>query len=557
MSDLTVSYTLTGNHIVWNFDGGNMPIELYLMPAKSLELGTQSYFSLIGKPRVLPRYAFGFTASRWGWKNKSYIEGVLEQFRAERFPADAFIVDFEFFTGVNDYAFPPQGVEGYEDFGFNEVTFPEPKAQLSKYRSDLHFRMGAIRKPRLGNSHSLSLARNHGWTRSDGAYANARYLDLSQQAVRDWYSQQISQYHDDGIEFWWNDEGEASYYTYYYWNLAEQDALRKHSATKRFYTLNRGFSPGMARLGAAVWTGDLFSSWEELRGTPGMMLNWGLAGAPYVACDIGGFFHAPSAPYDPDLLIRWYQVGAFMPLMRVHSHSDSKPNFPFANLWGEKASAIMRQALDLRYRLLPYHYSLAHAMYDTGHLWMRPLAMDFPDDAKVSELTTQWLDGALLVAPVLHKESFKHVYLPAGAWYAFNSTDVAVGPLEVEGMAPLSEIPVFVRRGAVVPLAPEGLQHTDALPGGPLEVQVYSGESGSFELVEDDGETMAYESPGSAVRRTLLNWDDAARKLSWSVSGTPGAQAFTRLSVVLFSPTGVRRSGVRQLNTHGSISFAV
>merc|ERR1712159_944193 len=118
-----------------------------------------------------------------------------------------------------------------------------------------------------------------------------------------------------------------------------------------------------------------------------MMLNLGLSGSPYVGCDIGGFTGNTNA----ELLTRWYQVGVFMPTMRVHSTIDATPHFPW--LWGTAHGVAMRLALELRYQLLPYHYSLAHRMFSEGRLWIRSLSAEFSDDSTALSITSQWLDG--------------------------------------------------------------------------------------------------------------------------------------------------------------------
>ena len=280
-----------------------------------------------------------------------------------------------------------------------------------------------------------------------------------------------------------------------------------------------------------------------------MVLNWGLGGAPYVACDIGGFLGESNAP----LLTRWMQVGAFMPTMRVHSTHSATPHFPF--LWPEPYRSLMRDALNLRYQLLPYHYSLAHRVYAEARLWMRPLAAEFPADPVARPLTSEWLDGDLLVSPVLSEDGHSAVYLPKGTWYAFNTTNTVRGPTWCNTTAaPMASIPVYVRPGSIVPLAPI-IPHTDALPGGALQVQVYGGSDGRFTLVEDDGETTAYQkvhrprAPAAAgwvdgdaggasgVKRTAMQWNDAACTLSWNVTGADGGStaAFTQLRVTLFT----------------------
>jgi len=555
---LQANYTLEDARLSWNSTGG--AFELHLMPAASLRTATAAYLALTGGAQVPPRYAFGFAASKWGWKDRSDIEETLTKFRGGRFPADSFIVDFEWFANGSDYDFKPEGSDEYQDFGYNNVTFSEPRKQLLDYKERLGFRMGGIRKPRLGNSIVLKKAQTAGWMAPPGGpetYAKDRWLSFEDPAMRRWYGAQNAHYLDEGVDFWWNDEGENNYFTYHWWNVAESDMLHASGggeSRKRFYSLNRAFSPGMARLGAAVWSGDIDSTWQDLERTPGTMVKWGLAGAPYVACDIGGFFgNKYGGNFTPELLTRWYQVGIFLPIMRVHSTLGETPHFPW--LFGERAAGAMRAALELRYRLVPYHYSLAHAMSSEGALWMHPLVMDYPDDPEVAELSTQWMDGDILVAPVLRSDSAKQVYLPAGTWYELRTGGVVSGPARIEGPADFDEVPAYVRAGGIVTLAPV-IQSTEELPGGPLEVQVHAGADGAFVMVEDDGETMAYDS-GSGVRRTTFVWDDLARTLHWSSGGAAAPpHAFTHMSVVLRHEGGERRSELLELTATGSVRLA-
>ncbi|CAE8625768.1 unnamed protein product [Polarella glacialis] len=520
------------------------------MPASSLAEGTSAYYSLIGTPRVPPRFAFGFIASRWGWESPAYIEQILGSFRSGNFPLDAVIFDFEWFTNVSDYDLLPAGEPWYQDFDFQKKLLPDPRAQLEKYQERYNVRVGGIRKPRLGNSQVLKDLTQKGWMLPQGCqdgtwppldrtYADGRNMNFSMPEVRDWYAGKLEgMLRTAPMAFWWNDEGEVDFFTFHRWNEAERKALATVKPRSRFWSLNRAFSPGMARLGATLWTGDVNPTWEDLYKTPGMMLNWALAGAPYVACDSGGFTGATNA----QLLTRWLQVATFMPTMRVHSQNGQVPHFPF--LWGDQAANAMRCTLNVRYRLLPYHYSLAHRMFQTRQLWVRPLAMDFPNDKLAASLTTQWLDGDILVAPILAQVSNYSAYLPEGLWFTLSWEDgeplvIHKGPTHVTGEAAFDEVPAFVRAGTILPLAPV-LQHTGALPGGALEVQVFGGADGSFELVEDDGESVDYEAGHTCT--TLLTWDDASRVLQWSQKGLePDKHSFTHLYVTYFGP-GVHRS---------------
>ncbi|CAK0848732.1 unnamed protein product [Prorocentrum cordatum] len=218
------------------------------------------------------------------------------------------------------------------------------------YRDDLGIHFGAIRKPRLGNTQLIKQAADRGWILDggepagtyppewDNAYAKGRNIDFSQQAARDWYAEQMAPFYAQGASFWWNDEGETDYFTNHWWNTAEVQALASVDASKRFYSLNRAWTPGMARLGAAAWTGDIMATWEDLQTTPGMMLNWIVSGAPYVACDIGGFGGNTTS----FLLSRWMQVGAFMPQMRIHSVINAIPHWPW-RFGPNAAHAIKKQ----------------------------------------------------------------------------------------------------------------------------------------------------------------------------------------------------------------------
>mmetsp|Transcript_136081 Transcript_136081/g.339375 ORF Transcript_136081/g.339375 Transcript_136081/m.339375 type:complete len:769 (-) Transcript_136081:88-2394(-) len=564
---IPLKYSSDGKQVTWDFTGAGA-FELYFMPAASLAKGTEAYYSLIGAPRVPPKYAFGFMASRWGWQSKGYIEETMDKFRQDKFPIDGFIVDFEWFTNESDYTYQPHGTSYYKDFGFNSATFPAPKHQLARYAKK-DFRMGGIRKPRLGNTHLLNMARSKGWILPGGepagswppdlagAYAKDRCLDFSNKEVRNWYSKHLAHFVEDGVDFWWNDEGETDFFTFHFWNVAQIDALRSKSKKRRFYSLNRAWTPGMARLGATVWTGDINPTWEDLGATPGMMLNWVLAGAPYVACDIGGF----TGDTNSALLTRWMQVGTFMPTMRVHSTFTAKPHWPW--LWGKAAASAMRAALELRYRLVPYHYSLAHALFRQRKAWIRPLAMEFPDDVDSSHIATEWMDGDILVAPVMREDSRKQIYLPPGVWYPLAASDACrqagrqsiQGPQHIDAEAKFEELPAFVRAGTVLPLAPV-VQSTEELPGGPLEVQIYAGADGYFDFVEDDGETTSYEA--GHTRTIHFRWQDSARRLTWQLEGyvlAPTKHAFTHVKATVIDNSGDHQSETWPIGIVGSIDL--
>jgi alpha-glucosidase len=265
----------------------------------------------------------------------------------------------------------------------------------------------------------------------------------------------------------------------------------------------------------------------------------------YGACDIGGF----SGEDSPELLTRWMEAGVFFPVMRAHSDFTVQPRFPW--LYGPEAESAIRHALEMRYRLIPLYYSLAHEAHESGLPIMRPLVMEYPDDPKVVNLSSQWLIGTgLMAAPVLSNDKSRSVYLPSDRWFEFDTNNAIEGGRTVDVNAGLGDIPAYVRAGTILPLAPPIL-HTDQLPGGPLQLQIYPGKNAKFTLVEDDGKSTAYLK--GDIRRTIFSWDDGSRKLSWKIEGSyVGADIFKTMQVTVFDPGG-KKQVESDLGADGSV----
>ena len=534
-----------GEHAVTWISPGTSA-DLYLMPAPTLKDAAKNYAQLTGYAPVPPRWAFGYLQSRWGWADRAYIENTLTQFLKLKLPVDAFIYDFEWYTRKPDYSLPPNGTADFNDFSWNTNLFPSPAQQIKTYKNQgVHF-IG-IRKPRIGNATALTMIRTEQWNLGANGREKfeSRDIDFANPDLRDWYISRSADLFKDGVDGWWNDEGEASYTTYYYWNMAEREAMDLYRPNERLWTLNRAFSPGLQHFGAAAWTGDIKSTWTVLSNTPTSLLNWSLAGMPYETCDIGGFNGTPP----PELLTRWMEAGVFFPVMRTHSEFSQTPRFPW--LYGTNALDAIRKALNLRYRLIPYYYSLGYEAFETGVPLMRPLAMEFPDDKQVANMSDEWLMGpSLLAAPILQTGNKRTVYLPNDTWYAFESNVPLKGKRTIDATAALDEIPVYVRAGTILPLGPV-IQHTSQTPGGPLQLEIYPGKDATFTLYEDDGRTTNYL--GGKFLRTSFKWQGATGELSWTrVGNYKGGNVFQKFQAVLFDPRGRNQaSGV--LTTNGSI----
>lgn len=536
----------------WQVPGAGA--DLYLCPAPNLYAWLQADAELTGFAPVPPRWSFGYMQSRWGWTDKAYIDETLARFRQDQLPVDVFVIDFEWYTDKPDYQLKTEGQPNFPDFSWNPKLFPQPQAQVAALARQ-GVRLVGIRKPRLGSSENLQMARAKGWIlprnpndpNSEGI--RSRNLDYSRPDARTWWGQNNRKFLEAGMAGFWNDEGETVFDEYSYWNLAEVALQKQVRPDGRFWSLNRSFIPGMQRFGAAVWTGDVKSDWKILARTPGELLSFGLSGMPYSACDIGGYSGNPS----PELLTRWMQAGVFFPVMRAHgSHNNANPRFPW--LFGPEAEAAIRKALDLRYRLIPYYYSLSHANHATAAPLMRPLVMEFPDDEKAAGLTDEWLMGkGLLAAPILNEGGARSVYLPDGRWFELGATRSVQGPSTVQITAKPDEIPVYVRAGTLLPLGPV-VQSTSQPPGAPLELQVYGGRDATFDLVEDDGETVSYQK--GMVRVVKFSWNEQTRTLRWHATGNySGDQVFRTMKAVLFSPQGEPKEKQADLSQDGFINF--
>jgi alpha-glucosidase len=478
-------------HITWFDSNGTMTwtvperfADVYLMAAHDSAGVLGEYARLTGSAPIPPRWTFGFLMSRWGYKDVADVQDKWQQFRDRKIPVDAFIYDYDWYT---------------DDWEFNPATFPVPAANLAKMHAmDLHF--VGIRKPRIGGAHS-DFAKSSGWSIPAPFGTDLRF-DI--EPARAWWWKYQLPLLKAGVDGWWNDEAEQAYDEFFYMSQQQYLGGRAVSANRQ-WSIDRAFSPGLQRYGAAVWTGDIDSTWAAFSEQPGTLLNWSLAGMPYVSHDTGGFQSTPT----PELYTRWIEEAVFIPIMRAHGTYNS-PRWPWA--FGDKELAAMTKAINLRYRLIPYLYTVAETAYRTGMPPMRPLFLEFPEDRATFSLNDEWMLGnRVLAAPVLTLDGKRKVYLPAGNWFEGN-TGKAVAGAQTLDLTPVSldVIPFYVRAGTILHLGP--VTQSTAEAEDPLEVRIYPGADAAFSLYEDDGNTYSYEK--GALTRIPMQWDDRRRILT-------------------------------------------
>jgi len=434
-------------------------------------------------------------------------------------------------------------MNGYRVFTFNDHRFPDPAGLIAELKQD-GINTVVIVDPGVKVDpgyppYDQGIARNYFVQGRDGKPftaqvwpGDANFPDFYQPEVREWWGGLHQFYTDLGVAGIWNDMNEPAGWhhdvvifglalksspvpwlemrhgtapdlvpharLHNVYALLEAEAtyngLLKQRPDARPFILTRGGFAGTQRY-SAVWTGDNTSSWEHLREGVTMLLNMSLSGLTFIGNDIGGFGGAPS----PELYARWIEQGVFYPFCRTHTSNGTPPQEPWS--FGDEVTAISREHIRLRYELLPYLYSLFEESSRTNLPIMRPMVFDFPGDAKVLNMSDQFMWGpSLLVAPVVERGASKRtVYLPEGKWYEFHTGDIFTGPAEIEMDAPLDKTPLYVREGAIIPLAP-AMRHAGEQPWDPLTIRVYPGpQTSSFTIYEDDGASFAYREGISAA----------------------------------------------------------
>src|SRR5579872_1681827 len=485
------------------------PLDLYYLGgAGGLRDVLGDVATLLGRPPLPPRWALGYLQSTRHFESAAEWYGLLATIREKRLPCDGLIF-------LSTYGQALGWNRGVGHLECEPRVLPDPATMFAELQAQ-HFHAVTHEYPVLHPDSPLyAEACERGYV-LDAGYARVvsagrptdnyrdgqRYLDFSRPEVQAWWWQQHRPLVKLGVDGWWLDGGEgpppdawpqggsASLHNRY--NVMRQQAFADGEGVDRpdhrVFLLCRSGGPGMQRYGAACWSGDIDATFPSLEAQAAVGLNLGLSGVPYWGTDIGGFYRV--APHSNELFVRWIQLGAFCPISRAHGRVW-REHVPWAH--GAEVEAICRDYLELRYRFLPYTYTLAWQAHRQGLPLMRPLVLNYPDDPRAWNQASEYLWGDdLLVVPVT-REGATHwpVYLPAGTWYDFWTHQRYEGPRGLTVPAPLDRIPLFVRAGAILPLGP-AMQYHDEMPLTAMTLLVYGGPDSSFSLYEDDGVTRAY-----------------------------------------------------------------
>lgn len=518
------------------------PLSLYLIPGPQISQVVARYSALTGRMPLMPTFALGFQQSRYSYMTQNEVVEIAKQFRHWHLPLDVIYLDIDY-------------MDGYRIFTFDPVRFSDPKDMISTL-DKLGISLVTIVDPGVKNDENYAVyqeghAHDHFISYLNGQEFLSRvwpglcaFPDFAKSQTRQWWGQWNARWLALGIKGIWNDMNEPAWWGYtenerachpdeevgivhqtssgqelpHYlvhnlYALLEAQATfegLRHASSLRPFILSRSGFSGIQRY-AAVWTGDNTSSWEHLALSIPMCLNLGLSGVPMVGPDIGGFLDNAT----PELFARWIQMGVFFPFARAHTAINTVRHEPWA--FGEDVLRIARRYIQYRYRLLPYWYTLMYQAHIDGAPMMRPLCWYDPSD-KTRNIDDQFFVGEhFLVAPILREgATHRHVVLPPGLWYDIWNRQWLEGPKEIEVEASLEQLPLFIRQGAIIPLAPRILstQYWRDTSPWPASLWVLPGH-GRFDLYVDDGRTTAYQDGSFSLIQFSVHTTEDSLSVSW------------------------------------------
>lgn len=531
----------------YSFGAAGGPVDYYFFNGPTPRQVVETYAWLTGLPPLPPLWSFGFQQSRYSYMTQARVLEVANRLRADRIPADAIYLDIDY-------------QEKNRPFTVNRTAFPDLAGMIAQLKAenfhtvlitDLHI----ANLPNANYApYDSGMAGDQFVKNPDGSVYSAKvwpgpsvFPDFTRQQTRAWWGTLYRGFHGDGADGFWNDMNEPSIFDSPTATMPEDvvhridepgfakrtaahaeihnvygmensratfDGLRTLDPDARPFVLTRATYAGGQRY-AATWTGDNSSSWNHLRLATPMLENLGLSGFAFSGADVGGFAGTPS----PELLTKWIEVAAFQPIDRDHTEKGTGDQEPWVG--GQEQEAIRRRFIETRYELMPYIYTIAEDASRTGIPMVRPLFFEFPDataDHHPIDLDTpaagEFLLGPdLLIAPQPFPDELDDysAELPSTDWYDFwtgkradapASDPDPSGPPQITGVstvriAPtLAELPVFVRGGSILPIAPL-TESTNETPKGPLTLRIYTADGAGApcrgDLYLDDGKSYAFE----------------------------------------------------------------
>jgi alpha-D-xyloside xylohydrolase len=504
----------------YSFHIADSQLDYFLIYGPSFKHILKRYTNLTGRAPVPPKWSFGFWISRCMYESRSQIEAVMRTMREKDFPCDVLSLDPMW-----------MGAGPWSDFEWDEELFPDPQDMIRKMRAQ-GLRLCLWVNPYIPEGtdlHKEGLEKGYFLRKDDGSISPAMEafaggelaaIDFSEPEQTAWYLEKLEKLLEQGVSVFKTDFGEQAPIDARYAN--GRSGLEMHNLYPLLYNgavfdlTKRKFGRGLTwgRSGYAgsqrypvQWGGDSYASSAQMVGQIRGLLGYGLSGIPFCSHDAGGFDYPPHAfdsmqvksldidelmlnqslesyPRDPAVYIRWLQFGVFSSHLRAHGKGPREP-------WeyGPEVETIARRYLKLRYRLLPYIYSNAWRSAETGLPMVRPMVLEYQDDLNTRRLDMQYLFGEDFMVALIADEARPHpVYLPAGEWIEYWSKTLVQGSQWIEVNPPLETLPLWVRRGAIIPMGPE-MQFVGQKITDPLTLEFYYPQGKGAAIIHDEDQS--------------------------------------------------------------------
>ena len=506
----------------YSFEAPNGEMIYYFIFGKDYKEIMTQYVGLTGKPIMPPRWAMGFAQCRGLLTNEDLTYEIANGYRERGIPCDIIYQDIGWTQHLQDFEWrkpnyrnPRKMLSDLDSMGFKVILSQDPvisQANRKQWREadSLGY---FVKDVNTGRSYDMP------WPWG----GNCGVVDFTLPEVADWWGAYQQKPLDDGAAGFWTDMGEPAWsneesterlvmkhhlgmhdeiHNVYglTWDKVVTEQFNKRNPDRRIFQMTRAAYAGLQRY-TFGWTGDsgcaddVNKGWAQMANQIPVLLSAGLGVIPFTTTDISGYCgDIKDYPAMAELYTRWLQLGAFNPLSRIH-HEGNNAVEPW--LFGEEAEKNAKAAIEFKYTLLPYIYTYAREAHDLGLPVMRPMVMEFPMDAETYDLDAQFMFGEeILVAPVVKKSArTKNLYLPEGLWIDFNDKKTEyTGEQWLTVDAPLNFIPMFVRKGSIIPRMPV-MNYTREHKVYPVTFEVFpaiEGEKAEFSLYEDDGENLGY-----------------------------------------------------------------
>ncbi len=517
-------------------------VDYYFFYGPSFDKIIDLYRTATGIAPIYPKWAYGLFQSQDRYMSQQEVLSVKDNYRNNHIPVDVIVQDW--------YYWDPFPIGIHE---MNPARYPDPAKMVDElHQANIHGMISIWPVFGEGTKNFDALQKTGGLTSItwDNVVTHTfdTYYDAHNPRARKLYWQQArdSLVKRFGWDAWWVDQCEpdngtllderrrADFFTgkgidyFNTYSLQHSQGLyegwRKDIPGKRAFFLIRQSFAGEQRNAATLWSSDIFCGFGAFKSQVSQGINACASGIPYWTSDIGGYqyhWQAPdwSKPEFRELFTRWFQFGAFCPIFRIHGKGERAL---FSKNWDEKTKATLLKYDKLRYRLLPYIYSLAGKTTLENYTMMRSLAFDFKTDPKIQDIPDQYMFGtAFLVNPVTAEgATSRKVYLPKTTWYNFWTGEKLNGSQSIDAAAPVEILPLFVRAGSIIPMGPD-IEYATQKTGKPTEVRIYPGANGSFKVYEDENDNYNYEEGKYATY--TFTWNDNKHMLT--ISDTRGVYA--------------------------------